>query len=58
MRILQLGTCGELLIKTVSCHPLLSNVVMQKNPENKNPNNHNKIRSMPIPIEAEVVDVR
>lgn len=29
-----------------------------KNPENKSPNNHNKIRSMPIPIEAEVVDVR
>lgn len=43
-----------------------SNVVMQKetqkkkpkqNPENKNPNNHNK-RSIPIPIEAEVADVR
>lgn len=26
-------------------------------PENKNPNNHDKIRSVPIPTEAEVADV-
>ncbi|KAI1241337.1 hypothetical protein IHE44_0009820 [Lamprotornis superbus] len=36
----------------IKCGPAKENP-----PENKNPNNHDKIRSMPIPTEAEVADV-
>lgn len=38
---------------------LRSDVVLQKktHQKSKNPNNHDKIRSMPIPTEAEVADV-
>lgn len=44
--------CFSLGSALIKCGPAKENP-----PENKNPNNHDKIRSMPIPTEAEVADV-